>query len=217
MTHTETGDWPTGPMISRHTVCTLGSSCTSSGFQAFLPRQVLGNACDRLYHTTHTLIGHFHLLATCRSGRIYREDTAIQPYTEGSALQGGPGSYHGNGYHNNNTSAGCRRHPHRNTTHTETKLQVHVGYKTCVCAPSLGVPPLLQHMGSGSSAHSPSPGNVTMPPGEDRTHTPACFLSQWLCRRRAMIGPLLDTPLLTRTHSAGEHSTGLWNQTVIGR
>jgi hypothetical protein len=64
---------------------------------------------------------------TCRSGRPYIEDTAIQPYKEGLALWGGPGSYHGNDYHNNNTSTGCRRPPHQNTTHTVTKLEVKTG------------------------------------------------------------------------------------------
>ncbi len=42
---------------------------------------------------------------------------------------------------------------------------------------------------------------------------PACFLSQWLCPHRAVIGPRHDTPLLTKQHTAGEHNTDLHTHT----
>lgn len=49
-----------------------------------------------------------------------------------------------------------------------------------------------------------------------RENPPVCFLCRWLCPRRAVIVPRLDTPPLTMWHTAGEHSTDLHTHTEEG-
>lgn len=171
----------------------------------------------RIYHSADTPARHCHPLATCSSDTLCTEDTASRLGTEGKGPEGGPGSCHGNSYHSNNTSTEPRHHRHSNTTHTVRTLSVCVFYTMCVSDSSLDEFQQQLHKGSGSSAHSLSPGNVVTLRADGRTHTPVYFLSRWLCRRRAVIGPLHDTHLLTRQHTGGEHSTDLWGQTVIGR
>lgn len=124
-------------------------------------------------------------------------------------------------------------------------LCVRVVYTMCVSGSSLDELQQQQHMESGSSAHSPSPGNAAMPRAGGRTHRPGqvrkkkksdktnqvlllisqlpaisqilpeCILSLWLCPRRAVTDPHLDTPPLTRLHTAGGHSTDLHTSSKV--
>lgn len=172
--------------------------------------------CGRLYRSAHTPITQLHRLAACSSDTLDTEDTASRPGRKGRGLQRGPRSCHGNGYHNNSTLTGCQAHRRQSTEHRVART-LRVLYTVCVSGSSPGGLRQQQRRGSGSTAHSLSPDNAARLRAAGRTHTPVCFLSRWLCPRRAVIGPHLDTPPLTKWHTAGEHSTDLWGQTVTGR